>query len=269
MLGAILLVAVGMLGLLWILQRRLIYFPTGQVPGVGAVLPGAEEVVIPTADGLELSGWLVPPAGDDTGFTVVVCNGNAGNRSYRVPLAEALAARGYRVLLFDYRGYGGNPGSPSESGLAEDARAVVDYLAGLKGVDRARLVYFGESLGAAVAVDLAVEHPPASLVLRSPFTSLVDMASTHYPFVPASLLLWDRFDNQEKMPAVMAPVLVVAGSDDRIVPTEQSRRVYEAGPDPKRLVVIEGADHNDYSLLAGEELIDAVVSFLQEHDPGG
>ncbi len=187
-----------------------------------------------------------------------------GNRTHRAPLAAALAREGFGVLLFDYRGYGGNPGTPTEAGLLADARAARAYLAARGDVDPARLVYLGESLGAAVAVALAAEAPPRALVLRSPFTSLTDVGRRHYPLLPVGLLLRDRYPSLERIGGVAAPVLVVAGERDRLVPVEQSRRLYAAAPGPKRFVLIADADHNDFALLAGAEFIGAVARFLDE-----
>jgi fermentation-respiration switch protein FrsA (DUF1100 family) len=182
---ALLAVAVGIVivvALLWLVQRRLIYFPLMQdLASVATALPGAEEVTFETQDGLRLGGWFAPAASAASGPTVLVFNGNAGDRSFRAPLAAALSQAGLSVLLFDYRGYGRNPGSPSEAGLLRDARAARAYLAGRHDVDPDRLVYFGESLGAAVAVTLAAEQPPAALILRSPFTSLAEVGRLHYP----------------------------------------------------------------------------------------
>jgi uncharacterized protein len=196
------------------------------------------------------------------GPAVLVCNGNGGNRSLRAPLAAALARMGLAVLLFDYRGYGGNPGHPTEEGLAADARAALRYLAGRPEVDPARVVYFGESLGAAVALRLATERPPAALVLRSPFASLAEVGQLHYPLVPVSLLLRDRYDAAALAGRLAAPLLVVAGGRDRIVPASHSRRLFAAAPQPKRLVVLDGADHNDHDLLAGPRLLAEVRGFL-------
>ncbi len=254
--------ALVLLALVWIFQRSLIYFPTDDLPDLALVLPNAEEVNFTTKDGLLLSAWLVPATADANGVTVVVFSGNAGNRGDRLPLARALTAVGYRVLLTDYRGYGGNPGKPTEDGLLLDAHAAVEFLEGRSDADGDRLVYFGESLGAAVAIGLAVEKPPAALVLRSPFTSLSDVASVHYPFLPTSLLLWDRFPNVERLQEIDVPVLVIAGSADRVVPIAQSRSVYKATSQPKELVVIDGADHNDNELAAGTGLVSAVAAFL-------
>jgi fermentation-respiration switch protein FrsA (DUF1100 family) len=266
--GIILLVVAALLlatvGLLWAFQRRLIYLPEPRtVPPAATVLPGATEVAFRTADGVRLGGWFVPadPA-RASGAAVLVCNGNGGNRSLRAPLAAALARMGLAVLLFDYRGYGGNPGRPTADGLAADARAALDHLAGRPGVDPARLVYFGESLGAAVALRLAVERPPAALVLRSPFASLAEVGQVHYPLVPVSLLLWDRYDSAAIVGRLAAPLLVVAGSRDRIVPPDHSRRLFEAAPQPKRMVVLDGADHNDHELHAGPRLQAELRAFL-------
>ena len=147
-------------------------------------LADVEPVTFETIDGLSLSGWFFAASGPSPPVTVLVFNGNAGNRWHRCPLAAALQRHGFQVLLVDYRDYGGNPGAPSKNGLAADGRATRVYLAGRSDVDLSRLAYFGESLGTAVAVDLAVEHPPAALVLRSPFTSMADLGRYHYPFVP-------------------------------------------------------------------------------------
>jgi fermentation-respiration switch protein FrsA (DUF1100 family) len=193
---------------------------------------------------------------------VLVCNGNGGDRSMRADLAAALTRLGLAVLLFDYRGYGGNPGSPTEAGLAADARAALAYLAGRPDVDPARVVYLGESLGAAVALRLATERPPAALVLRSPFASLAEVGRRHYPVLPVSLLLRDRYDSAALAGRLTAPLLVLAGARDRIVPAEHSRRLFAAAPQPKRLAVLDGADHNDHDLLAGPRLVDALRSFL-------
>jgi fermentation-respiration switch protein FrsA (DUF1100 family) len=255
------LVAVG--GLFWTAQRKLIYFPSQNVGIASEISSDAEEVVFTTDDGLTLSAWWVPATESPNGSTIVVFHGNGGNRTDRAPLARALAGREYGVLLMDYRGYGGNPGSPSEAGLLLDAEAAVAYAMSRHDVDPDRLVYFGESLGAAVAIAVAQEHPPAALVLRSPFTSLPDVASVHYPYLPTGLLLRDQYPNIDTITTLDIPVLVIAGSQDTIVPIAQSREVFNAAPGPKRFVTIEGADHNDAALSHGPELIDETTDFLK------
>ena len=185
----------------------------------------------------------------------------------RAPLATALAQHGIATLLMDYRGYGGNAGSPSEAGLALDARAARSYVARRPDVDPARIVYFGESLGSGVAVGLAADERPFALILRSPFPSLADLGRLHYPLLPVRWLLRDRFDCLDRIRRVNCPLLVIAGTRDGIIPVAQSERLFEAAVEPKRLVRIDGADHNDYELLAGARVIEAVVDFL-ENGPG-
>ena len=259
-----------MLLLAWVFQRSLIYFPFDDVPSPERLgLSGVESVRLSTADGLTLHGWFfTQPAGEAT-WTVLVFNGNAGNRSHRAGLAEALRARGYQVLLLDYRGFGGNPGRPTEGGLREDARAALAHLVGRDDVERDRLAYFGESLGSGVAVELAAAHPPAALVLRSPFTSLVEVGGAHYPFLPVGWLLEDHFASIDLADALTVPTLVLAGDRDRVVPAAQSRRLFERLTGPKELVMLSGLDHNDPALTDVPPLIDAVDAFLAARGGAG
>ena len=260
----VLLAGLIVLTLAWTLQRRLIYFPMGGVPSPAEVgVEDVEPVTFMTDDGIRLHGWFAQSRPKPARFTVIVFNGNAGNRAYRAPLARALREHGLAVLLFDYRGYGGNQGSPTEAGLAADARAAREYLVTRADVDPARLVYFGESLGAAVAVTLAASQPPAALVLRSPFTSLTAVGRVHYPFLPVSWLLRDRFASLDRIAQLTCPVLIIAGDRDSIVPAEQSRQLYDAATGKKTFVVVRGADHNDADLVAGPQVIEATVRQLQ------
>ncbi|HZA17088.1 MAG TPA: alpha/beta fold hydrolase [Pseudonocardiaceae bacterium] len=256
-------VVFAVLVLAWTFQRHLIYLPdSAAVPPAAELLLGARDVTLRTEDGLSLGAYLVPPSGPNRGMTVLVAPGNAGSRVLRVPLAQRLAARGFGVLLMDYRGYGGNPGNPSEHGLIADVRAAYQYLVQQAGAASPRLVYFGESLGAAVVTRLAVEHPPAALVLRSPFTDLASVGTVHYPLLPVRQLLWDRFPVTELIARVRVPTVIVYGGQDTIVPPEQSRAVAAAAGGPVRTVEVAGADHNDPALLTGDELIDAITAML-------
>jgi fermentation-respiration switch protein FrsA (DUF1100 family) len=260
--GVVIVVAVLLLpvALLWTFQRRLIYFPaTDPVPSAGAVLPGARDVALHTSDGLTLGGWFVPARSPGRGVTVLVANGNGGDRSMRAPLARALSARGLDVLLFDYRGYGGNPGRPSEAGLARDVRAARKLLVDRMHVPPDRILYFGESLGTAVVTELAAEHPPGGLVLRSPFVDLTAVARVHYPVLPARWLLRDHFRLSSHLRRVQAPVTVVSGTRDATIPPSQSRAVAAAAPVLLEHVEVPGADHNDRSLLDGPAVVRAVL----------
>jgi uncharacterized protein len=259
------LLAAVLLGLIWSQQRRLIYFPwPDRLPAASSVLTGSQEVVLPTEDGIHLGGWFLPAQGGRPAPAVLVCNGNGGNRALRAPLATALSRAGLSVLLFDYRGYGGNPGRPSEDGLAADARAAQAWLAARPEVDPDRIAYFGESLGAAVALRLAVERPPAALILRSPFTSLTDVGRLHYPWLPVKWLLSDRYGSAARVAQLSVPLLVIAGERDQIVPSALSRRLYDAASAPKRFVLVPGADHNDAALLDGPQTVGETLRFLTQ-----
>ena len=218
------------LAAVWGLQRQLIYYPdANDVPPAGDVLPGARDVTLETADGLELGAWYVPAdAGRDTGLAVLMAPGN-----------------------------GGNPGSPSEDGLTADADAAVRALAEL-GHPVDRTIFLGESLGTGVVASLQQRHRPAGIVLRSPFTELADVGRHHYPWLPVRALLRDRFPVLEPLAASDVPVTVVYGDRDDVVPTELSERVADGVPALVERVAIEGAGHND-AVMFGSKVADAVV----------
>jgi len=254
----VLVIVVVLMAALWLGQRRLIYFPDSASPRP----PGdVREVSLETSDGLRLTAWLVTPTGTDRGVAVLVAPGNAGNRADRIGLARALANAGLTVLLMDYRGYGGNPGRPSEDGLARDARAAVAYLAG-SGYGPERTVYFGESLGAAVVAELATEHPPAGLLLRSPFIDLASVGAHHYPVLPVRVLLRDRYPVGDNVERVAAPTVVIYGSADATVPPGQSEAVAQRCAGLVKVVVVNRADHNDPALVDGPGVMGAVMDLV-------
>jgi uncharacterized protein len=244
--------------LAWGFQRQLLYLPGGDV--AGPVPDDVEELTLRTEDGLDLTAWRVR-SDEPAVATVLALPGNAGDRSLRLPLARGLAARGHDVLLIEYRGYGGNPGRPSEEGLHRDADAARAALLE-DGIAEDRLVVLGESVGTGVAAGLVARHRPAAVVLRSPFPDLADVASTHYGFLPVRRLLWDRYPIVEQLRDLEdLPVLVVAGGADTIVPTALSREVAEELD--AELVELEGVDHNDRALLDGDRYLDAVDGFIR------
>jgi uncharacterized protein len=257
--------------LAWGFQRHLVYLPDRAEPETPP--PDVEVVALTTVDGLELTAWFVPGDADRVGDgngaglgAILVTPGNAGNRELRLPLARGLAQRGHDVLLVEYRGYGGNPGRPSEQGLLRDAAAAWEHLVGRDDVEPGRVVVLGESIGTGVAAglvaELDVEGGPAGIALRSPFPSLADVAGDHYPFLPVRSLLRERFAVLEDLDRVDLPVLVVAGSADTIVATDRSREVADATG--ARYVEVPGADHNDRALLDGRDYLDAVDRFVRE-----
>ncbi len=239
----------------WTQQRRLLYFPG---PDPGRAPAGWNELTYPTSDGLRLNGWFRAAAPDVP--LVLMLPGNGGNRAGRVPLGNALVERGFGVLLVDYRGYGGNPGSPSERGLLEDARSA--YRAVRDADPGAAIAYLGESLGAAVAIALAAEEPPTALILISPFTSLHDVGRVHYPLAPTALFR-ESYPSRKRCEQGLlerVPTLVIAGGGDTVVPVEQSRAIASAAG--AELYEVGGADHNDPAIRTAPELVDRISAFL-------
>jgi len=225
----------GLVALLFVFQRSLLYHPAGAPPTPAASgLAEMRVVTLATEDGLTLRSWYAPPAADAP--AVLYLCGNAGHIGYRAFKARPLLDAGFGVLLVSYRGFGGNPGRPTEDGLKADARAALDFLAG-EGFMPGRVVLYGESLGTGVAVGLAAEQaattPVAAVVLETPYTSIADVAARHYPFVPARWLVKDRFDALSRIGAIRAPLLVFHAEDDRIIPVDLARRLFDAAAEPK------------------------------------
>lgn len=254
-----------LVGGLYLFQRDLLYVPDTSRPSAArAAVPGLAEVTLTTADGLQLLAWHVPaPPGRPT---VLYLHGNGGHIGYRAERLRLFAAARYGVLLVEYRGYGGNPGSPSEEGFHADGEAALAYLAG-RGVMPSRIVFYGESLGTAVAVRLAAESaargaPVAALVLEAPFTSIADVAQHHYPFVPARHLVKDRFDSAARIAAVKSPVLVLHGERDSVVPVEFGRALFAAAVEPKRGWFSREGDH---ATILDAAAFRAIEAFLAEY----
>lgn len=253
---------------LFAIQRNLQYFPDKRIPIPAEVgLPAYRTVSVQTADGLVLSGLYAEAARPDLP-TVLHFHGNAGNAGDRAEIATALHGAGYGVLLAGYRGYGGNPGRPTEQGLTTDARAWADWLV-QRGISGRKLVLYGESLGTGVAVRLATERKAAGLILEAPFTSITDVAARAYPVLPVRLLLLDRFDSLSRIADIQAPLLVIHGEKDRVVPVDLGRRLFAAAPAPKTPVWLPRAGHNDL-LLHGlaEHMLDWLAR-LDRRDGAG
>jgi fermentation-respiration switch protein FrsA (DUF1100 family) len=242
------------------LLNALLYFPSRkllQTPAV-AGLPYAD-VWFETDDGERLHGWWVPARAAAIGH-VLLCHGNAGNVGDRVAHLDLLTAAGFDVLAFDYRGYGRSSGRPSEPGTYADARAARAALLGRDGVDAARVLYLGESLGGAVALALALERPPAGVILQSTFTSVRDMARVHYPLIPPAVVP-DAYPTLRLIGGLRSPLLVLHGAQDEIVPLMHGEALLEAAPEPKRMHVFAGAGHNDLLTLAGTEWSQVIVAW--------
>jgi fermentation-respiration switch protein FrsA (DUF1100 family) len=245
-------------------ERQLVYFPYRAHELQPAALGlRHEEVRLVAEDRVGLHAFMLPLQGARR--TILVFNGNAGNISYRLPRALEIQRRlGASVMLFDYRGYGKSEGRPDEQGTYKDARAAYRYLVGTRGLPPENLVLLGESLGAAVAVQLALEQPAAGVILESPFASIPEMARAVYPFLPpVGPLIRTRYDTLSKVKRLRRPLLVVHGEHDEIVPLSQGRRVFQAASEPKRFYVIRGARHNDTYDTGGDAYWGVLREFLE------
>lgn len=235
------------------------------------------DAVTKTSDGITLHGWYARPEGDppEPRPLILFFHGNGGNRIHRIDDIDLLVGLGAEVLVFDYRGYAENAGTPSEAGLKLDARAAWEYAIQELGVPSDRIVLFGESLGGGVAVSLAAETcaagtPPAGLILRSTFSSMTDAASYHYPWLPIRLALLDRYDSMSRIGQVTCPLLMLHGDRDPVVPDVLGRRLFDAAPAEsaggvaKQFVVLEGAGHNDVLDMSRGEIRAAIGNSLRD-----
>jgi fermentation-respiration switch protein FrsA (DUF1100 family) len=234
------------------MNRHFIFFPDKTLHATPAAvgLP-YEEVTFPAADGVSLHGWYLP--GDPAKPLVLFAHGNAGNLSHRIDNLLGFHRLGLPVFIFDYRGYGRSEGQTTEEGTYEDIRGALAWLK-KRGWPPRRIIYFGRSLGAAVALQLALEEPPAGLVLESAFTSVAGMGWHHQPLTYALLGWWAvsaRYDNLAKIGGLRCPLLLFQGENDTIVPPKMARQLLEKAPAPKSLYLIPGADHNDTYFVGG------------------
>jgi len=247
---------VALMGLMYFAQRSLMYFPdTVRRSPASVGLPQAEEVTLSTADGERVIVWHVAPRGEKP--VVLYFQGNGGGLDLRTGRFRALVANGAGLVALNYRGYGGSTGSPSETGLIADALAVYTF-AGAR-YPRERIVLWGESLGTGVAVALAAERPVARVILESAYTSIADVAAEVYWFAPVRLLIKDPFRSDRRIGKVTAPLLVLHGTHDNIVPIAFAERLYALIRAPKQFVRFADAGHNDHDAYGA---IDAVQAFL-------
>jgi fermentation-respiration switch protein FrsA (DUF1100 family) len=251
----------GLVALLYVAQRSLMYFPqrTRTAPAA-AGLPQAEEVDLDTADGERVIVWHIAPRGN--GNVVLYFHGNGGALRYRVERFRALTADGTGLIALSYRGYGGSTGSPTEAGLIGDADAAYAFAAGRYAP--ACIVVWGESLGSGVAVALAAEHPVGRVVLEAPFSSAVEIAAAGYPFAPVRLLMKDQFRSDLRIEKVTAPVLILHGERDNVIPIRFGERLYTLIKAPKRFVRFRDGRHDDLSFHGA---IEAAKTFLGEQSP--
>jgi len=258
LLGFGLVAYAALLGGLFFFQRQLLYFPDKTRPGLaGLEQLGVREVVLSTEDGLSLLSWYLP--GRPGRPVILYFHGNGGHIGHRVERMLRFAREGYGVLMPEYRGYGSNPGTPTETGFNADARAALGFL-GREGVAPNRLVLYGESLGSGVAVELATRRQVAGVILEAPFTSVAEVAQCHFPYVPAARLVIDRFDSLSRIGRVRAPILMLHGEHDRVVPVRFGRALFDAAPEPKEGWFVPQAGHEDLARYGG---LDIVVAFIE------
>ncbi len=255
--------------LLYLFQDRFLFVTDDAVLPAAAVLPDARDVSYTTADGVTLTGWFVasrrPSPTCGPAPALILFHGQGGNHSGEYPLATALADRGIGVFLAEYRGFAGASGTPSEEAMAVDAQAAFDAVAARDDVDPARIIDAGFSLGTGVAIRLAATRPVAGVVLLAPYTSLPDIAWTRLPGLPYRLLMRNQFDSRTRIASVRAPVFVVVGAADEVVPNEQSAELYALAPRPDGYVVLDGRDHLAVDREAGTAAGPALETFITDH----
>jgi uncharacterized protein len=286
-LRVLLLLVAGLLAFVMLFEDKFIYFPSKYPEGewdvqrLGAGSGGrvkkVEDVWLTTADGVRIHGWYCTPqalagvgaspaqeeAATAAPATLLWFHGNAGNISGRYPMIERLTEEGFAVFAVDYRGYGRSEGAPSEEGLYTDARAAWDYLLKERGIAPGRIVIFGDSLGGAVAIDLASKVGAAGLVVQSSFTSIRDMAAEVMPFVPG-FILRTKMDSQSKIKGVLCPKLFIHSPADEMVPYRLGRQLYEAAPEPKQFYEVRGAGHNETDLVGGRAYFETIGRFVRD-----
>lgn len=253
------LIICAILVLLYTFQRRLIYFPALQTPRLQDYNAADMAVVsLQTPDDVTLTSWYKPAASNQP--TVLFLHGNAGHIGYRMPLARQLINAGFGVFLLEYRGYGGNKGTPTEQGLYEDGRAALQFLK-QKGIAPQHIILYGESLGTGVATQLAVEYPVCAVILQSPYTSLGSVARFHYPWL--FIKPWDQFDSLGRIQQIHAPLLILHGKRDQIVPFNEGLALFNQANEPKKMLAYDDKNHND--LWSAQGFTQEVIHFMQKH----
>ncbi|HNT57581.1 MAG TPA: alpha/beta hydrolase [Syntrophales bacterium] len=249
--------------ILYLFQGRFVFFPTAAMEGSPADRGlSFEDIHFTAADGTPLSGWFVPGGreGPPQG-TVLFCHGNAGNISHRVESILLFHEMDLDVFIFDYRGYGGSAGKPSEEGTTRDAEGAWRYLTERRSIPPERIVLFGRSLGGSVAACLAAKTAPAGLIVESAFTSIPDLAAHLYPYLPMRPILKLRFPTRNCLQRVSCPVLVIHSRDDEIIPFRHGKALYEAAAGPKRFLEI-GGGHNDGFFLSENVYREGLKEFF-------
>jgi len=257
------------LGLVYLFQSRLVYFPTTANYSVTPQAHGLafEPVQIATADGEQLAAWWIPvPTPALARGTVLLLHGNAGDISHRIDYAHMFFGLGYNTLLVDYRGYGKSTGTPSEEGTYRDAEASWQWLTGKRGIKASEIVVFGESLGGGAASWLAAQNAPGALVLASTFTSIPDLGAEVYSWLPVRWLARIHYNNLANLERSRVPLLIAHSRDDDIIPFAHGERLYAAAREPKAFLTLSGG-HNEGFVFARADWVKALAAFLEKHLP--
>ena len=237
------------------LEKRSLYFPLRAIETTPkGINLHYEDVVLTTKDGIQISGWFIPAANPRA--TLLFCHGNAGNISHRIEKIQIFNALNINILIFDYRGYGMSKGSPSESGLYLDAETMYNYLLSRKNIPPQKIIVYGESLGGAVAIDLAGKHESGGIIIEESFTSSRDMGRKIFPFIP-EFIYKTKFDSLQKIKNIKSPKLIFHSVDDEIVPVEHGKKLFEAARESKEFVQLRGG-HNDAFVISRELFMEKI-----------
>jgi len=219
-----------------------------------------KEVYFDTQDKEKLHGWFFPTNGNEP--VIVISHGNACNISHMLEYASTFTEKNLQVFLFDYRGYGKSTGTPSEKGIYMDAQAAYDYLVNEEKILPDNIILFGQSIGAATAIDVAIKNHVRSIIIEGAFTSTKEMSKKIFPMNLISFLLPSNYNNLEKIAHITVPKLIIHSEDDEIVPFSMGKRLFEASREPKYFYTIKGAGHNDTFIVGGDKYFQAFVYFI-------
>jgi uncharacterized protein len=261
--GIMLLIAYSIImGAMYFKQDSMIYFPDKEILQTPKNINlDYRKINFPTKDGVNISGWYIPAKPEKS--TLLFCHGNAGNISHLTEYIRIFHEAGFSTLVFDYRGYGKSEGNPSEEGTYSDAEAAWDYLI-RQGNPPGKIIVYGQSLGGAVATEVAIRKNPAALIIESSFTSLPDLGADLYPWLPVKLLSKYQYSTVSKIGTIKFPKLIIHSPDDEIVPFQHGRIIYEKASQPKDFLEIRGG-HNDGFLISSAIYKDGLMKFFEKH----
>jgi hypothetical protein len=263
LIAGLFLIYITVTGIVYVGQRGMIFIPSREIEATPADIGlQFEDVVLRTQDNVSISAWYIPARNERA--VLLFCHGNAGNNSHRLDSIRLFNDLNLSVLIFDYRGYGKSGGSPTEKGTYLDAEAALDYLINRKHVRPEKVVVFGRSLGGAVAAEVAFRHKVGALIIESGFTSVPEIGSKYYPFLPVKLLSRYSYATVDKVSKINAPKLFIHSPQDEIIPFRFGKALYESATPPKEFLEISG-DHNNGFLISGSSYTDGLERFIAKY----